>query len=379
MSRVTHYSAQMHTRLTMAFAALITLGLSATAISVTPSTSAAPNLPRLSPDSLIERIAFGSCLDEEKTPPPWDEIRARQPDVFMMLGDNVYADTEAGVYVGPNLEIMQRSYAALGAQTGFQALRSEVPTLAVWDDHDYGVNDGGAENPIKNQAKDIFAQFFDVPADDPMRSREGTYRAGVYGPEGQRVQIIQLDTRWFRSSLKETDELNTPGKQRFIPDNDPAKTLLGDAQWQWLAEQLRTPAELRFIVSSIQVLSDGHGWERWGNFPHELSRLFDLIRQTNAHGVIFLSGDRHRAAAYRQIKDTPYPFYELTSSSLNAGVASRQPEIDPHRLGGKLYPGENFGEITIDWTRGVVHLDILSLPGTHRVRGVTLAIAELQP
>ena len=353
--------------------------LGASTLSSAPFAAPAPTLPRLTPDTLIERIAFGSCLDEEKTPPPWDDIRARRPDVFLMLGDNVYADTEAGVYVGPNLEVMQRSYAALGAQPGFQALRAEIPTLAVWDDHDYGVNDGGSENPIKAQAKEIFAEFFDVPVNDAIRSREGTYRAGVYGPKGRRLQIIQLDTRWFRSPLKETDEFNAPGKQRFMPDNDPNKTLLGEAQWQWLAEQLRVPAELRLIVSSIQVLAGGHGWERWGNFPHEQQRLFDLIRDTDAHGVIFLSGDRHRAAAYRQVKNTPYPFYELTSSSLNAGVASRQPEIDPQRLGGKLYAGENFGEIVIDWTRGVVNLDILSLPGAHRVRGVTLAIAELQP
>lgn len=369
-----HYSTGMHVPAITALMGLFVIGLNAAAIGA----PTAP-LPRLTPDTLIERIAFGSCLDEEKTPPAWDDIRSRRPDVFMMLGDNVYADTEAGVYVGPNLEIMRRSYAALGAQRGFQALRAETPTLAVWDDHDYGINDGGAENPIKREAKDIFADFFDVPTDDPMRAREGTYRAGVYGPEGRRVQIIQLDTRYFRSPLKETDEFNAPGKQRFIPDDDPEKTLLGTTQWQWLATQLRQPADLRFILSSIQVLADGHGWERWGNFPHEQRRLFDLIRDTQARGVILLSGDRHRAAAYRQIKETPYPLYELTSSSLNAGVASRQPELDPHRLGGRLYAGENFGEIVIDWARGVVHLDILTLPGTARVRGVTVAIAELQP
>ena len=374
----------MHPRLVTVFVPFITLVLSAVAMGAVAmdavtSPAVASNLPRLAPETLIERIAFGSCLDEEKTPPPWDEIRARQPDVFMMLGDNVYADTEAGIYVGPNLEVMRRAYGKLAAQSGFQSLRASTPILAVWDDHDYGVNDGGHDNPIKQQAKEIFVDFFGVAADDPVRSRDGTYRADIYGPAGRRVQIIQLDTRWFRSELKDTDELNAPGKQRFVPDSDPQKTLLGEPQWEWLAEELRKPADLRFIVSSIQVLAEGHGWERWGNFPHEQRRLFDLIRDTAANGVIFLSGDRHRAAAYRQIKDTPYPFYELTSSSLNAGVASRQPEIDPQRLGGKLYPGENFGEIEIDWARGVVRLDILTLPGAARVRGVTLSIEELRP
>jgi hypothetical protein len=35
--------------------------------------------------------------------------------------------------------------------------------------------------------------------------------------------------------------------------------------------------------------------------------------------------------------------------------------------------------VQIDWALGVVSLDILSLPTGRRVRGVTLALAELQP
>jgi len=334
--------------------------------------------PRLDPRLPVERIAFGSCLDEEKPPPRWQTIIDRKPQLFMMLGDNVYADTAKGKDVGGDLAEMRRAYAALGAEVGFRELRSRIPILAVWDDHDYGLNDSGVENPLKAEAKSIFVDFFDVAGDDPMRQREGTYQAGVYGPEGRRLQIILLDTRWFRSELKKTDALDVPGKQRFVPDDDATKTMLGEDQWRWLGEQLRQPAEVRLIVSSIQILAEGHGWERWGNFPRELRRLTQLIDETRANGVIFLSGDRHRAAAYRRFEDTPYPLYELTSSSLNSGVASKEPEIDSHRLGGRLYPGENFGMVQINWELGVVHLEILTLPTGQPVRGVTLAIAELQ-
>lgn len=342
-------------------------------------TALAATYPRLDPRLPLERIVFGSCLDEEKTPPRWQTLLDRDPQLFMMLGDNVYADSVGIRDVGPDLVEMRRAYAALDAQAGFRDLRSKVPLLAVWDDHDYGLNDGGEENPIKVEAKSIFADFFDVSADDPMRLREGIYRAGIYGPTGHRVQIILLDTRYFRSPLKPTDQRNAPGKQRFVPDDDPKKTILGEAQWQWLEEQLRQPAELRFIVSSIQVIAEGHGWEGWRMMPLERTRLTRLINETKANGVIFLSGDRHRAAAYRRVEGTPYPFYELTSSSLNSGIESRQPEIDPQRLGGGLYAGENFGMVQIDWELGVVSLDILSLSAGRRVRGVTLAIAELRP
>jgi alkaline phosphatase D len=105
------------------------------------------------------------------------------------------------------------------------------------------------------------------------------------------VQVILLDTRFFRSPLKPTDQRNAPGRERYLPDEDPTKTMLGEAQWAWLADRLREPAEVRLIVSSVQVLAEGHGWERWGNFPRERQRLYDLIRDTGARGVVYLSGD----------------------------------------------------------------------------------------
>ncbi len=53
----------------------------------------------------------------------------------------------------------------------------------------------------------------------------------------------------------------------YIPNTDVDVTVLGDAQWKWLEDQLKVPAEFRIIGSSYQVLSDRHGWEMWGNFP----------------------------------------------------------------------------------------------------------------
>ena len=59
-----------------------------------------------------------------------------------------------------------------------------------------------------------------------------------------------------------------------MPNTDPTPTVLGEAQWKWLEEQLQVPAEVRLIGSSIQVVAEDHGWEKWTNFPHERERLF---------------------------------------------------------------------------------------------------------
>ena len=200
---------------------------------------------------------------------------------------------------------LKRAYETAEGIAGYNRLRETVAHLAVWDDHDYGINDGGGDFPHKAVAKELFLKFWKVPATDVRRTREGIYNSRIIGPPGMRVQIILLDLRWFRSPLKVTDQRGAPGKERYVPDPDPGKTMLGPLQWAWLAGELRKPAEIRLIVSSTQVLAEGHGWERWGNMPLERQKLFDTIRDSGAKGVVLLSGDRHIGALYRETPAWP--------------------------------------------------------------------------
>ena len=64
--------------------------------------------------------------------------------------------------------------------------------------------------------------------------------------------MILLDTRSFRSPLKTVPKEQAMLGGVYVPDDDPAKTMLGAAQWQWLENELRRPAELRKVVSSIK-------------------------------------------------------------------------------------------------------------------------------
>ena len=226
----------------------------------------------------------------------------------------------------------------------------------------------------KAVSKELFLDFWNAPATDVRRTREGIYDSRVIGPPGMRVQVILLDVRWFRSPLKPTDQRGAPGKERYLPDSDPAKTMLGPVQWAWLAAELRKPAELRLIVSSTQVLAEGHGWERWGNFPLERQKLFDTIRDSGAKGVVFVSGDRHIGALYREQPAGLYPLYEMTSSGLNMVYwAAKEP--GPNRLGA-LYAAANFGAIDVDWWERKVTLALRDEGGSVR-RSVTIAFDAL--
>ncbi len=334
-------------------------------------------------EEALSRIAFGSCANESRPQPIWEAINELKPQLFIFTGDNVYADTADPVKLA-------KSYRELAAIPGFAALRKSTPIIATWDDHDYGKNDAGAEFEGKQAAKDAFMEFFDTPADSPLRKQGGVYDAKIYGPEGKRVQVILLDTRWFRGPLRKLskEELKAAraesGKTvgRYLPDEDSDSTMLGEEQWAWLEEQLKKPAELRLLVSSIQVVALDHGWEKWGNLPKERKRLLDLIRD-NATNVIILSGDRHSSDISMLPPETDggpfYPIYDVTSSGLNqTGLAD-----EPNRFrvaGDEVYNEPNFGWIGIDWAAEdpTIKLEIRDLEGKV-VREVQTTLNGLKP
>jgi alkaline phosphatase D len=335
-------------------------------------------LPADGPEPAPERILFGSCLAASRPHPILEQAAAKAPDLFVFTGDNIYADTE-------RMDVMARKYGELAASPLFQALLETCPVLAVWDDHDYGRNDAGAEYPAKAGSRRLFLDFWKVPVDSPRRGHEGVYDAQVFGPPGKSVQIILLDTRYFRSPLKKGKGSPTPARGPYLPNDDPAAGILGSEQWAWLAEQLETPARLRIVVSSIQVLAERHGWESWENYPLEKKRLLEMVRESRQGGVVFLSGDRHmaeisrvevaRAGAAPAEGTNPsssggpgaFSLYDITSSGLNVRFPSNTPSANSFRVDG-YYLKENFGMVEIDWEKAVPELRFVIFDELGRVR-----------
>lgn len=329
------------------------------------ATAGAEDLP-------LTRIAFGSCCHQDKPKPIFTAVLAAKPQAFLFLGDNVYADTE-------DMAEMRGKYAKLDADPGFAALRAACPILGVWDDHDYGVNDGGAEYPMREAAQREFAAFFRLPAESPVRQRPGIYDAVRFGPEGRVVQIIQLDARYFRSPL-----VKLPQKGEFGPytgNTDPAATVLGESQWRWLGERLREPADLRVVMSSYQLLPQDHGWECWENFPAERARFLRLLKETRAGGVIVLSGDRHLGEIMTLPRTDPLspgaPVWEFTSSGLTNGGGGTDNEPNRHRVSPGVYRDLNFGVLEIDWEKRRVAGSIRRLDG-QAVFSAQIALDELK-
>ena len=317
----------------------------------------------------VSRIGFGSCADQNAPYPVLEQIRERQPDVFCWLGDNIYGDS-------PSMQVLREKYALLGCHEEFRNLNEKTYFLAVWDDHDYGKNDGGRYYVSKHRSKEVFLDFWNEPLDSERWKHKGIYHSKTIGPEGKRVQFIMLDTRTFRDPLR----LNVGGhvfgikkkwKNDYIPIRRRSATFLGKKQWQWLEETFKEPADIRIVLTSTQFGITYNGYEAWANMPREREKLIDLIKKTKANGIVFISGDVHWAEISKIDVDGGYPLYDVTSS----GITQEWSHIEPNdnRVGEAFAPN-NAGIIEIDWNLPdpVIQLKIIDVNGeevlTHQLK-----------
>lgn len=315
---------------------------------------------------VISRVAFGSCAKQTKDMPALLAAKEQQPDVFVWLGDNLYGDTD-------DMTVLQGKYNQLSCKPEFQSLNATVPFIATWDDHDYGRDDAGKEYPFKAESKQIFLDFWQEPKSSARWQREGIYHAFTHGTEGTRVQFILLDTRTFRDSIPPASGKGS--KHDYSPHTGTETTFLGKAQWNWLRNALLEPAELRIIATSNQFGISYNGYEAWANFPHEQQRMVQLIKDTRANGVVFISGDVHWAEISKLEAEGCYPLYDITSS----GITQTWPTLEPNtNRVGRAFKPNNFGMIEVDWdaTPAKLKFSIRNKKG-RVVRHVHLALSEL--
>lgn len=281
----------------------------------------------------LSAIAFGSCNRQERPQPLWEVIVANHPQLWIWTGDMIYGDTE-------DMNVMRSKFDLLKKHPGYHKLCSLCPVIGTWDDHDYGANDAGKEYPKKKESQQVTLDFLNEPKDSPRRSQEGIYASYEYGPVGKRVKVILLDTRYHR---------DPPG-----PEGD----ILGEKQWDWLEKELAaSKAQVHLLISSIQLVAEGHRFEKWANFPKARARLLELLEKTHPSKLLVISGDRHWAELSCYVSDRGYRIYDITASGLNQIRVPYPNEPNKWREG-ETFSGFHFGMLVIDWNASPPTMEI---------------------
>ena len=293
-------------------------------------------------------IAFGSCLHQEKELGLLLSAKRQNPNAFIFLGDNVYADSNDSMKINA-------AYQSLACNANFQALKASVPIFATWDDHDYGMDDAGKYYPLKAASKRIFTSFFiPVKQQSKINSHAGIYQSYCFRFRGRKIQLILLDTRTFRSDLrrinKDIKDDYYPYDRLYVPTNQIDSSILGDEQWTWLEEALSVKSALTIIASSTQFATEYNGYEAWANFPKEQERLINLIESNKKEHVVLISGDVHYGELSAEC-NAPYPLYDLTSSGISESWGFAAPNA--HREEGPVMEN-NYGQIRfMPWKRKI--------------------------
>lgn len=245
------------------------------------------------------KISFGSCANFIKSPDIdiFPSIMQFNPELFIWLGDFAYVDDKILFIksVLPDLSIVETRFNSTKYHPSHMKMKSSIPTIGIWDDHDYGQNDGNKYNPHKYKIQQMFLDAIDEPKNSHRRFMDD----GIYFSKtiSQNIKIILLDVRfnkdsWFEESMD----------------------MLGIKQWKWLENEINDPLiEIFFIVSGTQIMPDDRFLpESW--YVPSKEKLYSLVKKYKKR-VVLISGDVH----YGEIMQHPcscHQLIEITSSGM---------------------------------------------------------------
>ncbi len=268
-------------------------------------------------------LAFGSCNRSLLDQSYWKLIAREQPDLWVWLGDTIYAD-------GALPDQRRAMFQDLFRNPHYTRFRQQVPIIGTWDDHDFAGDNQDGRFRDKLASKNSLLEFLEIPEDHPVWGHQGVYQSYSYGPQGQKTQVILLDLRFNMDRQKNVH------------------SLLGDLQWAWLEAELKeSDADLIVIGSSLNVLSpvNGLGLEGWHGFRQDKARLLELLSACGKPTVL-LSGDRHFAEFAATRLSNGLPVYEIMSSGLTHALGIKLPHSE--RIG-EMVGLKNFGLVHISW------------------------------
>jgi len=259
----------------------------------------------------------------------WDTIVSHKLTAFLFLGDNVYIDN-------PTRPDMQHyTYYRRQSRPEYRRFVASAPIYAIWDDHDFTVNDGRG-GPAVNDPE------WKIPVWKVFRNN---WINPGYGGNDEREPGC-----WFTFSIADVDFFMLDGRYYRTEANRPESSMLGPVQKAWLFEQLkRSEGTFRVLASPVPWVLDakGNSADTWRGFQAEREEIFSFLEKNNINGVILITADRHRSDVWRIERDAGYPLYEFESSRLtNIHTHGAQP--------GSLFSYNSkcsFGQITFDTTK----------------------------
>ncbi len=245
------------------------------------------------------KIAFISCaMDHLHKAEVWDQLAGQNPDICFFLGDNVYADRKSLFEKVKDVDpvLLWNRYVETRNKVSFYFQKRLTPTLATWDDHDFGGNNVDKSYPHSAASKEIFETFFAQSSRPALAAGPGIARHfAAFGAD-----FFLLDGRSFRDAP-------SPGGRIF-----------GEEQEAWLYGRLQ-PRPGILLSGSLFFGAYAEGLDSFeGEYQQNFAEFRERIRASGAIAA-FASGDVHYSEIMNiEPEQLGYPTFELVSSSIHS-------------------------------------------------------------
>jgi hypothetical protein len=243
-------------------------------------------------------IAVLSCTsDLAHNPKIWKSLLSKTPDLLLMIGDNVYADLYKSYLPQTQNHFWHRYVNTWRTLYLFQSPKL-IPVLALWDDHDFGVNNGDSRNKDKDFTLFLYESFFaQTYPNSKLKKGPGasfSFRLGS-------TNLVFADGRYFRSVPLEK------GGSFFSP-----------TEVNWVMSELsRDPKVVNWIISGNQWFGSKFQEENFEHlFPEQFRHFLGLLNTQNVR-YLLVSGDTH----FSEVKKIGFEgrsLYEVTSSGMHS-------------------------------------------------------------
>lgn len=267
----------------------------------------------------LNRIAFGSCNNQNDAQPLWKDLLAQRPDLWIWSGDAVYGDWKSA-------EALEAAFNKQNENKDYQDVKLQIPMIGTWDDHDFAFDNADGRLSYKKIAQKLYLDFLGEPADSSRRKQEGIYRSYYFTSQGHKIKVILLDNRYFKNLERDAE-------------------MLGNVQWNWLEEELKnSQADLHFFVTGLSIYSPLLKYtEEWREHRGEFNRLNALLKKYKPKGRVFLTGDKHFSSIFMRNGEL-----EFLSSGMTH-LVNRKVWWYLGRKYATTYFGLSYGQIDIDW------------------------------
>lgn len=261
------------------------------------------------------RVGLVSCTDDRvpAATKMWTSYLNKFLDVNFMIGDNVYADRlDNGEALTADPEQLWLRYIQTWDRLYFYHSANLSPTYYLWDDHDYGKNDGGGDYKYKKESLEIFWTFH--PGGELKNSYQKTLGAGSILKAFDQ-DFIFVDGRYFRG------------------DKNGSKW--GEKQTALILDEIKSSkSKIVWLIQGDQFFGAYHPFESFEkDHPGDFAKLLRNLKKIGKK-IVFVSGDRHLTEIMKIEKELlGYPTYEITSSGMHAKVFPGSFERNPNPRG----------------------------------------------